>query len=65
VKETPQDEPPRLVLADWLEEHGDGDSGADRAAFIRAPCRAAALPDGDAEKERLCVLAGSRCELCP
>src|SRR4051812_22083155 len=31
----PDDDAPRLVFADWLEEHGD----ADRATFIRAQCR--------------------------
>jgi uncharacterized protein (TIGR02996 family) len=35
IREVPQDEGPRLVYADWLEENGD----ADRAAFIRAQCR--------------------------
>lgn len=31
------DDAPRLVLADWLEEHGD-DSDRDRATFIRLQC---------------------------
>jgi uncharacterized protein (TIGR02996 family) len=31
ARESPHDDAPRLVLADWLEEHGD----ADRAEFIR------------------------------
>ncbi len=31
---TPEDDAPRLVFADWLEEHGD----ADRAEFIRLQC---------------------------
>jgi uncharacterized protein (TIGR02996 family) len=35
----PEDDAPRLVYADWLEEHGD----ADRAAFIRAQIEAARL----------------------
>src|SRR5262249_29891094 len=30
-KESPEDNAPRLILADWLEEHGD----SDRAEFIR------------------------------
>jgi uncharacterized protein (TIGR02996 family) len=40
----PDDDAPRLVLADWLEEYGDDDDRA-RAAFIRvqveltSPCR--------------------------
>jgi uncharacterized protein (TIGR02996 family) len=39
-KETPLDDLPRLVLADWLEEQGD----ADRAEFVRTQVRLAALP---------------------
>ena len=31
-KAEPDDDAPRLILADWLEEHGEGE----RAAFIRA-----------------------------
>ena len=30
----PDDDAPRLIYADWLDEHGDGD----RAEFIRAQC---------------------------
>lgn len=37
AKACPEDDAPRLVLADWLEDHGD----ADRAAFIRIQCRLA------------------------
>jgi uncharacterized protein (TIGR02996 family) len=33
----PEDDAPRLVFADWLEERGEGD----RAAWIRASCRRA------------------------
>ena len=35
----PDDDAPRLVFADWLDDHGD----ADRAAFIRAQVRLARL----------------------
>src|SRR5581483_5764550 len=31
----PDDDLPRLIFADWLDEHGHGD----RAAYIRADCR--------------------------
>lgn len=31
---TPEDDTPRLIFADWLEEHGD----SDRAEFIRLQC---------------------------
>jgi uncharacterized protein (TIGR02996 family) len=36
--ETPDDDTPRLVYADWLDEHGD----PDRAEFIRIQCELAA-----------------------
>src|SRR3954451_13941548 len=44
-KDAPDDGAPRLVLADWLEEHGD----ADRAEFVRLSVRLAAdeIPLGD------------------
>src|SRR5262249_28788848 len=34
-KDAPDDDAPRLVLADWLEER-DGPTDADRAQFVRA-----------------------------
>jgi uncharacterized protein (TIGR02996 family) len=37
------DDTPRLVYADWLDENGD----PDRAAFIRVQCRLADLPPDD------------------
>jgi uncharacterized protein (TIGR02996 family) len=37
VKETPDDDAPRLVLADWLEEHGDEDDRA-HAELLRVQC---------------------------
>src|SRR5262245_2748633 len=33
-KQEPDEDAPRLVLADWLEEHGDK-ADRDRAAFVR------------------------------
>jgi uncharacterized protein (TIGR02996 family) len=36
----PDDDAPRLVFADWLDENGD----PDRAEFIRVQCRLARLP---------------------
>src|SRR5262245_10829405 len=38
-KDDPADDQPRLVLADWLEEHGQ----AGRAEFVRVQCRWAGL----------------------
>jgi uncharacterized protein (TIGR02996 family) len=43
VKEQPEDDLPRLVLADWLEEHGDGARGE----FVRVQCRMARLAADD------------------
>ncbi|MEK6237946.1 MAG: TIGR02996 domain-containing protein [Planctomycetales bacterium] len=40
IIENPDDDAPRLVFADWLEERGDL-----RADFIRAQCELAKLPD--------------------
>src|SRR4051794_10588190 len=37
-KDAPDDDAPRLVLADWLEEHGE----SDRAEFVRLSVRLAA-----------------------
>jgi uncharacterized protein (TIGR02996 family) len=42
VLAAPADDAPRLVIADWLDEHGCGE----RAAFIRAQCRYAAANPG-------------------
>jgi uncharacterized protein (TIGR02996 family) len=53
IRETPEDDAPRFVYADWLEKHGE----ADRAEFIRVQCALAVLgPDrrkGRKERARL------------
>jgi uncharacterized protein (TIGR02996 family) len=50
IIENPDDDTPRLVYADWLDEHGD----ADRAEFIRVQCLQASLPwDDDRQSELL------------
>src|SRR5262245_21506431 len=43
IIESPDDDAPRLVYADWLEEHGQ----TDRSAFIRVQCELARLPEAD------------------
>jgi uncharacterized protein (TIGR02996 family) len=43
VKDQPDDDAPRLVLADWLEEHGQSACERARATFIRLQCRRARL----------------------
>jgi uncharacterized protein (TIGR02996 family) len=49
IRSSPDDDTPRLVYADWLEEHGQ----SDRAAFIRVQCRLALLPEGDPRRPEL------------
>jgi uncharacterized protein (TIGR02996 family) len=52
----PEDDTPRLVFADWLDEHGEHD----RAEFIRLGCQQARLDEDDprhaALDERLKIL---------
>lgn len=45
----PDEDTPRLVYADWLDEHDEGD----RAAFIRAQCEIEHLSPRTAEAKRL------------
>ena len=45
----PDDDAPRLIFADWLEEKGD----SDRAEFIRVQIERARLPAWDARQVRL------------
>ncbi|HEY7158160.1 MAG TPA: TIGR02996 domain-containing protein [Gemmataceae bacterium] len=45
----PDDDAPRLIFADWLEEQGD----SDRAEFIRVQVERARLPQWDARQVRL------------
>jgi uncharacterized protein (TIGR02996 family) len=49
----PGDDVPRLIYADWLDEHGEGgDSLRSRAEFIRVQCelaRTVQAPDGSAD----------------
>ncbi|HEY7315625.1 MAG TPA: TIGR02996 domain-containing protein [Gemmataceae bacterium] len=43
IREAPDDDAPRLIYADWLEEHGQ----TDRAEFIRIQCRRFGISDMD------------------
>jgi uncharacterized protein (TIGR02996 family) len=52
VIEHPDDDAPRLVFADWLDEHGD----PARAEFIRAQCELQHLPDESDRRTALEVL---------
>jgi len=63
ILEEPSEDAPRLIYADWLDEHGD----SERAEFIRVQCELAARfgvpPDGqpvatgnqDADREEKCL----------
>jgi uncharacterized protein (TIGR02996 family) len=65
IAEAHADDTPRLVYADWLEEHGD----APRAEFVRVQCELAAAPAADRrpplrvrERELLTAHRGAWCE---
>lgn len=49
IRALPNDDAPRLVYADWLEENGK----AERAEFIRLQCALASQPDDDAHRNAL------------
>jgi uncharacterized protein (TIGR02996 family) len=52
VCEEPDDDGPRLVYADWLEEHGN----AARAEFIRLQCELAKLPPDPPASDNYTIL---------
>ena len=65
ARERPEDDTPRLVLADFLEDHGDHD----RAEFIRLQCRLASgqVPLEESRRERMegrCEGLQDRCGGC-
>jgi uncharacterized protein (TIGR02996 family) len=49
IRESPEDDAPRLVFADWLEEHGQ----PERAEFIRLQCALARMGKSDKRREAL------------
>jgi uncharacterized protein (TIGR02996 family) len=55
IRESPTDDAPRLIYADWLEEHGQ----ADRAEFIRVQCRLPGLTHEDPVRTILLARAES------
>jgi uncharacterized protein (TIGR02996 family) len=52
ILEHPEDDAPRLVYADWLEESGEPERAA-RAEFIRVQYALQRLPPGDARRPQL------------
>jgi uncharacterized protein (TIGR02996 family) len=53
IRAAPDDDAPRLVFADWLDEHGESDF----ARLIRVEIERDRLPDDDLQRERLHVQA--------
>jgi uncharacterized protein (TIGR02996 family) len=51
IKEHPEDDTPRLVLADWLQEFGTTESVRARGEFIYLQCRLAAREDAGLARE--------------
>src|SRR5262245_2593359 len=49
IRAAPDDDTPRLVYADWLDEHGD----PDRAEFIRVQVELARLAQDDPRRPEL------------
>jgi uncharacterized protein (TIGR02996 family) len=60
VKEQPDDDTPRLVLSDWLEEHG-GPADVARAEFIRVQCQLVRLTAKDPQAEKLLAREAELC----
>jgi uncharacterized protein (TIGR02996 family) len=54
IREAPDDDGPRLVYADWLEDHGQ----AERAEFIRVQCERARRDEEDPRAKALHQRAG-------
>jgi len=62
IVESPEDDVPRLVFADWLEEHGE----EDRAEFIRLQCAIARRLSAEGtvrDDEAFCVMWDRQSEL--
>src|SRR5947209_7479333 len=47
IRAAPDDDTPRLIYADWLEENGADEAERARGRFIRLQCRAEALAETD------------------
>jgi uncharacterized protein (TIGR02996 family) len=52
-KEKPEDDGPRLILADWVEDHSRGPADEARVRAIRAGVEAGRLPEGDERRVSL------------
>jgi uncharacterized protein (TIGR02996 family) len=56
ITDAPEDDAPRLVFADWLQEHGDEHDAA-RGEYLRLECEVARLPAGDPRRAELTTRA--------
>jgi uncharacterized protein (TIGR02996 family) len=53
IKEKPQDDTPRLVLADWLDEYGATEADRGRGEFLRVQCQRSRLFWADPQRREL------------
>jgi uncharacterized protein (TIGR02996 family) len=53
IRENPDEDAPRLVYADWLEEHGEEESTLARTELIRAQIQLEHLARDDEQRKRL------------
>lgn len=60
----PDDDTPRVVFADWLDEHGTGPSDFARAAYIRGAVRAGRCPKLTSPSAQVLTAYRCRCEAC-
>src|SRR4051812_17110474 len=49
IRESPDDDAPRLIYADWLDDQGE----SDRAEFVRVQCEQSRLDPGDERRLEL------------
>src|SRR5262249_1506358 len=59
ILDHPEEDTPRLIFADWLDEHGE----ADRAEFIRVQIELSRLAPGQDEQSRLAFNEGDQWSL--
>ena len=61
IIEAPDDDTPRLVFADWLDDHGE----ADRAEFVRVQCRLEGCSKEDPAFDCTCPCPQTTNSPCP
>jgi uncharacterized protein (TIGR02996 family) len=53
IRAAPDDDFPRMIYADWLEDNGGDEAERARGRFIRLQCQAEKLPENSAERNDL------------